>query len=306
MRTTRWLGIGLVLMGAVVAAVALLGPLVTGIIRYRTSATTLNQITGGDAAALVVVAPICLLVGILALRGHPAAPMLAIAPAVFTVYTYAQLVVGQEYLRLPGNNERFFPLLLAGFVLGGTVAVWSWRAAALNALPAMPRRLEFLTAWVLFAVVAFLVGQHLPSLVDALRDSPSRTEYLSSPTPFWLVKLMDLGIVVPAALATGIGLVRRAHWARKPMYAIVGAYALLGASVAGMALTMLAIDDPDASIGIATGFTAFALLFAALVVVVYRPLFRRAPDTAAGLGVPAAGPNGHGSYTELRRAHVSH
>jgi hypothetical protein len=295
MRATRWLGVGLILLGTVVAAVALLGPLVTGVIHYRTSATTLNQVIGGDAAALAIVAPICVLVGILAVRGHPAAPVLAIAPAIYTVYTYTQLVVGQEYLRLPGNNERFFPLLLAGFVLSGAVAVVSWRAVAPEALPATSRRLELLAAGVLVAVVVFLVGQHLPSFVDALRDSPSRTEYVSSPTPFWLVKLMDLGIVAPAALATAIGLIRRAAWARKPMYAIVGAYALLGASVAGMAITMLANDDPDASFGIAAGFTVFALLFAMLAVVVYRPLFRRAPDILTVLGAPASGPNGHGS-----------
>jgi hypothetical protein len=34
----------------------LLGPCLLGVIRYRTSATTLNQLVGADAAALFVVA----------------------------------------------------------------------------------------------------------------------------------------------------------------------------------------------------------------------------------------------------------
>src|SRR6185503_12031923 len=100
-----------------------------------------------------------------------------------------------EYLRLPGNSERFFPLLYTGFVLGGTIAVTAWRSVDPVRLPPASRRLDRLAAGVLFAVAGFLVLQHLPSFVDALRDSPSRVEYLSSPTPFWLVKLMDLGIV---------------------------------------------------------------------------------------------------------------
>jgi len=303
MRTNRWLGGGLILLGAVVAASALLGPLVVGAIRYRTSDTTLNQIIGGDAAALVVVAPFCVLVGVLALRGHSAAPMLAVPPAVFATYTFTQLVVGQEYLRRPGNNERFFPLLLAGFVLGGAITVVAWRAIDETRLPAPSRWVRRAAITTLFAVAVFLAGQHLPSLIDAWHDVPTRTEYLSSPTPFWLVKLMDLGIVVPAALATAIGSIRGAGWARRPMYAIVGAYALLGASVAGMGITMLVNGDPDASIAVAAGFTLFASLFAALAIRLYRPLFLRpapVPAVAYAAGVPQPASNGHRKHETVK------
>ena len=49
---SRLLGAGLILLGTAVAAVAVLGPLVSGVLRYRTSPTSPNQIIGGDAAAL--------------------------------------------------------------------------------------------------------------------------------------------------------------------------------------------------------------------------------------------------------------
>jgi hypothetical protein len=71
----RLLGVGLVLLGAAVAVVAVLGPLVFDVLRYRTSATSMNQIIGGDAAALLVVAPVSVVVEVLAIRGHPAAPV---------------------------------------------------------------------------------------------------------------------------------------------------------------------------------------------------------------------------------------
>ncbi len=293
MRSHRWFGVGLLLLGSVIAARSLSGPLVTGAIRYRTSATTLNQITGGDAAALLIVAPICLAVGVLALRGHPAAPVLALAPALFATYTFTQLIVGQEYLRLPGNNERYFPLLYSGFVLGGATAVAAWRRIDPAKLPVTSRRLDRVAAGVLFAVVLFLVGQHLPTLVDALRDTPTRTEYVSSPTAFWLVNLMDLGIIAPVALASAVGLLRGAAWARTPMYAIVGAYALLGASVTGMGVTMVRNGDPDASPTGAAGFAVFTLAFATLAFILYRPLFRadrRRTGSAAGRGTAATQP----------------
>src|SRR3712207_8515949 len=95
---------------------AVLGPLVMGVLQFRTSDLARNQIEGGDAAALVVVGPACLVIALLALRGHRAALVLSLSPAVYAVYMYSQLIMGNEYLRLPGNIEHFFPLLL-GIVL---------------------------------------------------------------------------------------------------------------------------------------------------------------------------------------------
>jgi len=54
---SRLLGAGLIPLGTAVTAVAVLGPLVSGVLRYRTSPTSLNQIIGGDAAALAALAP---------------------------------------------------------------------------------------------------------------------------------------------------------------------------------------------------------------------------------------------------------
>lgn len=109
MRQRRWLGAALGALGAGVATVAVLGPLVLGVIEHGTSDTTLNQLLGMDAAGLLLVAPFSVAVGVLEWRRDPAAPVLALAPAAYAVYTFAQVVVGQEYLRLPGNIERFFP-----------------------------------------------------------------------------------------------------------------------------------------------------------------------------------------------------
>jgi hypothetical protein len=270
------LGLSSILLGCVVATTALLGPWAFGVIRYRTSSTTLNQIVGADAAALTVVAPLAVIAGILVLRHHVVGPVLALAPSVFVVYTYTQLIVGEEYLRLPGNNERFFPLLLGGFILAGGIVVAAWRALDPADLPPVSPRLGRTYAVVLAVVAAYLlVGLHLPSLVDALRDAPTRTEYVSSPTPFWLVKLMDLGIVAPVAAVTAVGLWRRSARALATAYAVVGGFTLLAASVTGMALTMYRHGDPDAALPTVAVFAAFTLTFAGLTATLYRPLFTR-------------------------------
>lgn len=70
-------------LGVVVASV--LGPLALGVLRYRTSDTTVNQIVGGDLAGLAVVAPTALAAGVLLWRGHRAGPVVALAPALWAM-----------------------------------------------------------------------------------------------------------------------------------------------------------------------------------------------------------------------------
>ena len=110
-------------------------------------------------------------------------------------------------------------------------------------------------------------------MLTAWSDPAALTEYASSPTPFWMVKLMDLGIIVPAAVLAGLGLWRRASWALRVAYILLTGYTCLGVSVAAMALLMSVRRDPDASIGMTIGFGLFAAAFAVLTVLLYRPLF---------------------------------
>jgi len=275
---SNWrLGLILVALAVGMGALSLLGPLMLEVMSYRTSKTSLNQLLGSDAATLFIVVPLTLVAATLAMRGHRAATPLASGIGVFAIYTYAQVVIGQEYLRLPGNVERFFPLLLAVFVLAEVAVVLSWRTMPSD-LPPPSRGLRRTAGWVLLLLAAFLVlGLHLPSMLTAWTDPGSLTQYASSPTPFWLVKLMDLGIVVPAAVAVGCGLLRGASWALRMMYPLLTGYTFLAFSVTAMAVVMLVNDDPDASVGLAAGFAAFGLGFLALTVRLYWPLLARTP-----------------------------
>lgn len=284
----RWLATMLTGLALGMAVVAVLGPLWAGVLVHRTSATTVNQLVGADAAGLLVVAPVCLVVAVLAWRGHRAAPTLALGPAVYAGYTYTQYVLGQEYLDEPGNVERFFPLLLGLVVVAGAAGVLAWTAQRRAGLPAPTRRMEVTAAGVLLLLVVFLVlGLHLPGLVDALSGDPRRVEYSSSPTAFWVVKYMDLGLLVPVALTTAVGLLRRGEWARAPMYAVLGSYTLIGTSVFAMAVVMLVKGDPDASVGLAAGFGVFTGALWLLSAALYRPLLRA--DGAHGPLTPSAG-----------------
>jgi hypothetical protein len=274
MRRTA-LGWGLVVLGLGVASVSVLGPLMSGVIRYHVAGDVLNQITGGDLVALVLVAPVAIVAGILTLRGVPMGPVLALAPAGFAVYTEAQLVVGGDFAVQPGNSGRFFLLFLGVFVLAGLVLVGSWRAVEVLDLPVTSGRAMRLLAALLWVVAGFLViGLHLPGLVDVIDGAPYGVEYTQSPGVFWVVKLMDLGMVVPLIVATGVGLWHGMAWSRKLAYGVVGWAALLGSSVAGMAVVMQVNRDPAASTANTVVFGVFALAFLVWAASLYRPLVR--------------------------------
>ena len=270
---TRWVGVALILLGAAIAVCAALGPLVLDVIEYRVSPSAVRQIVGVDAVGLVAVAPWSIAVGVAVLRGRRGLVPLGIAPALFAAYTYAQLFVGNEYLYLPGNVERFSPLLLTTFVLAlavivGVTHVWT-------TLPVLPSSspVNRLAGVTLLLTAAFVVvGIHLRSYVDALSARPTGAGYLADPTVFWLVKFMDLGLVTPAAVTVGIGMLSGRSWARRPAYAIVGGYALLGMSVAAMAVTMFLSGDPDGSLGLTLGSITAAALLVGVAGALYRPL----------------------------------
>jgi hypothetical protein len=270
----------LVAQGGLVLTSAVLGPLVLDVLHYRTSASGIDQIRGTDLTAIVLVAPLCGWVGRLARDGHPAAPLLALAPAGYAVYVWTQLLVGSEFGRLPGNVEWFSPLLLA--IIGLGIAVVIRATHTLRSRPPLPwsRRQERATGVLLLAVAGFVVvGIHLSQLLDALREHPVGAGLLTTPNAFWVVKAMDLGLIAPASLLMGVGLLRRRSWARAPASAVLGGYALLGWSVAAMGWSMVRGGAVDASVGLAAASTAVAAAVTGYAVALYRPFFRRASST---------------------------
>lgn len=279
-RTRRPLALVLLGLGAGVAAASVLGPLALGVIDYHVGDDVLNQVVGGDAVALVLVAPAALAAAVLTWRRHSVGPVLALAPSAFAMYVYTQLAVGGEFTVEPGNSERFFPLFLGVFLLAATAFGLAWRTVGAITLPEPTTAMRRTSATVLVLLAVFLtVGLHLRGLVDVLDGPPYGVEYTQGPAVFWIVKWMDLGIVVPVAVLTAVGILRRAGWATRAMYAVIGWGALLGCAVAAMGVVMVARDDPAASPAAAGGFVVFAVAFGVLDGWLLRPLVTTRPQT---------------------------
>ena len=268
-----WLPVSLFLLSLGLVVNVALGPLGAETIRYHFSTSMRNQLIGLDAVTLLVVVPMALVVGVMAWRRHPSASVLAIAPGLFVAYMLPQYIVGPDYLNLPGNNQRFFLLHLSLFVLGVAVAVIGWTTIDDDRLPDVSDGAAYLASRVLFVGALFLVvALHLPGIIDALSATPTNAAFRDSPTAFYVVKLMDLGLIVPASIVVGVGLSHRRPWATKMMYPLIGWLALDAIAVSAMAIVMEVNNDPTGSMVLVVGFVTLTLVLVLLTVHLWRPL----------------------------------
>lgn len=283
----RRLGLLLLALGAGLLGVAALGPLGFGVIQYRYSTSMVNQAIGLDAFAVVVVVPVALSAAWLVFRGRPGGPLLTLPPGAFALYMLTQYVIGPEYLLLDGNNERFFLVFVALFIVAGVTLSIAWRMAGTPAWSAAQHRRRGRTLLVLAAFV--VAGMYMSNgFLSAMSDFPAfvseraaTTEYDEHPTAYWLVATLDLAVVVPLTAATGIALLRRRKWARRAFYAVIGWFALVPGSVAAMAIVMVAKDDPAASAPKAVGFSVAAVVFFVLAGRTFFPVVARRGFTAS-------------------------
>lgn len=273
LRTRKRLLLGtLVALAAGLAANAVLGPLVLGVIDYHYGESMTSQGIGLDAVALAAVVPVALVAAWLIHRERLAGPVLAFIPGTFAVYMAPQYVVGPDYLGLPGNNEQFFLLHFHLFVLGIAVLLLAWQHVDRMHLVPDTRASDRRRTWILLAAAGFILLRWLPLLPALVMGAPDDPVYVDNPTAFMLIALLDLAIVVPGTVTAAVGLWSGALWGRAAAYVVIGFYAVVPMSVAAMAIVMASNGDPMGSMGSALGFSAVALLSTLGAVVLYHPL----------------------------------
>jgi hypothetical protein len=186
-----------------------------------------------------------------------------------------QYVLGPDYAHLPGDNERWFPLLLAVFVLGVVAALLAWSRLATVELRGSARAEALVGRRLLPAVLAVVFIRYLPTLADWMSAKPTARDYLAGPNFSWTIALLDLGLALPASAAVCIGYRRGAGWARRGLYALTSWFATVGVAVAGMAIAMQLRDDPSMTLAQMLLMVLLGALLLALAVILYVPLLRR-------------------------------
>ena len=260
-------------------ASAVLGPLVLGLIEFHVSRDARDQLVGGELVSLILAGPTAIAAAVLWARGNPLGPMLAFAPALYAAYIYTQYIVGPQYGRYPGNNERFFLLYDALVALGWLTAARAWAALSSPPLPLAGMALRRSVAILLLAISAFFAAAWLGGAAQVLRGA-TPSGYAEDPTLFWLVRFMDLAFVIPAAIVVAVAMLRGWHWSTRAAVAFTGFQGLLVAAVAGMAALLQVRRAPGASFGLLVATLAFSALLVAAFVMLAR-------DALAGAPMPA-------------------
>ena len=262
------LGFGLVALGAALAANSLLGPLAFDAIDYPVSETMRNQTIGLDAANLAVVAPLCMAIGWLAIRGHRLAPLAALGPTAYAAYMAVQYVAGPDHLQY----VRALPLQLALFVLGWMLAAEAWRSPGRRGWAVAHSRRHGVAVALMAGFVAL---RYLPGLAGTVGEEPLPPELRADPAMYWLIFLMDLGLFVPIAVVVAVGLWRRSSWSAPALAGLTAWFLLVTLAVGAMAVVMSVNDDPYASTAQIGLFAALSVLLVAYGAMIVRHLERR-------------------------------
>jgi hypothetical protein len=259
----------LVLLAAGLVATAMLGPLGLGVLVWRVSPSGLIQLYGAHIAELVLVVPSMLAAAWLWRRGHALAPALALGGAAYALYVSVQFVLYPDYTLHEGNNERFFPLFLPLVTLAWFVAIRAWGALDLSP-PAPPRWLGRAFAGVVLTTSSLIGPLWLSQVLGIAVSGTLPPDYAESPAGFWLIRLVDLGVIVPLSLTTAAGVWRGRAVAMRAAPGVASFLTLELGAVLAMGLVQLWLRDPTASAGFVAALLPLFLALATTTVLLLR------------------------------------
>jgi hypothetical protein len=231
-----------------------------GLYYYDTVSSAAQQ-QGNDVVTLTVGLPLLAISTWLAFRGSLRGRLLLTGTLGFFLYTYMSMAMLTSYNALFLVYVALFSLSLYAFIL-------SMMAFDLENLPShfsehLPR------GWIaglMFLVGGFLVLAWLGRIVQPLLQG--ETPALENTTTL-VIQAMDLALIAPLAILSGVLLLRRSAWG----YLLVSVTLLkgitLGLGVSAMAINMTLKGVPD-SLGIMIPFLAITLMNLVMAVLLLK------------------------------------
>ena len=230
---------------------------------YWDTVSSTAQMQANDLIMLVVGLPLLAVSYWLALRGSLRGRLLMTGTLGFVLYTYITMCFGANYNQLFLVYVALFALSLYAFVL-------SMMSFDLATLPAhfsdkLPRRW---IAGVLFFAAAFL------SLAWLGRIAPTITQQQLPPlenTTSLFIQAMDLAIVVPLCVLSGVLLLKRNAWGYLLGSVALMKFVTLGLAVTTMGLNMARVGVPISVVELVI-FPMLTLLNLVMAVLLLRNL----------------------------------
>ncbi len=231
--------------GAVLAYLALLGPLGLGRIRYRTAALINHQLLGQDLVNLFLLAPLLVGGGLLLLRGRPAARYLLVSTPLYLVYYALSYTIGWEWSssRYAGNSELYTFHFLFVLVAALVLLLYSLSLFPARAEPRFRRRGLAVYSALLVAFLLLFASMWIGEVRQVMATGTARA-YDIAPTAFWLVRVFDLGFTIPLGLLSVYLLWSRPAETFALQWVFYGFFLTMIVAVNAMGVVMLVQRDP--------------------------------------------------------------
>ena len=228
---------------------------------YYDTVSTAVQMQGNDLITLVVGLPLLAVSTWLAFRGSLRGRLLLAGTLGFFLYTYMSMSM------LTGYNALFL-VYVALFALSLYAFILSLLSFDLADLPQRfsPRVPHGWIAGLLFGVGGFLFLAWMGRIVPPLLRN--QTPALENTTTL-VIQTMDLALIVPLAVLSGMLLLRRSAWGYLLASVFVMKAITMGLAVSAMAIAMALVGVPD-SLFIVIPFLLITLMNLVLAVLLLK------------------------------------
>ena len=262
--------------------IAVLGPAILGVIRYRTSQSGIWQTQAFDITDLIVLAPLLLIGGVLQLLKKDGAKFFLVLTPITLMYAGLEYGLGQEWgsTVYTGNSEAYSWLFLILVVGGLILLIGSLSRFTVEDAPAF--KTKWLRIYVGIMAVFLLVfmamwASQISQVVST--GNTSTGDYLAAPNAWWVTRFLDLGITIPTGFLALMLLLSKPKKAYPLVLLFFGFFITLGTAVNASAIVEVINHDPSISGSGAGGLVIFpvlgALAYAGLFYLVRGKLHRR-------------------------------
>ncbi|MFW9944657.1 MAG: hypothetical protein ACFFB7_06635 [Candidatus Sifarchaeia archaeon] len=256
-------GLTAILCALVLVIIAILGPLGLGVMEHRTSQSGIYQTTGQDLANLLLLAPILSIGGVLHLRRRDSSKYFLILTSITLIYTGLSYGIGQEWSNsvYTGNIENYFWLFWAMIVGGLIIGMSSLSMFTEDDAPEFGRRGLRIYVILLAIFLLFFAIMWSSEVFEVIATGDTTSgSYQSSPTVFWVIRYLDLGVSIPIGFISLYLLATRPRQAYPIVLLFFGFFVTLGTAVNTMALVQVLSGDPEIAGAAAAGLVIFPVL----------------------------------------------
>jgi hypothetical protein len=257
------IGLVAIACGIILVSIAILGPLGTEMMVHRSSQSAVYQTMGQDLVGMLLMAPLLFAGGILHIAKRDVSKYFLILTPITLLYTGLSYGIGQEWSNTlyPGNIENYFGLFLMLIIGGLILGASSLSQFTEKDAPEFNTKGLYIYVGLMSVFLLFFAMMWSSDVFEVIATgNNSSGSYAETPTVFWVIRYLDLGITIPLGYMALYLLITRPKQAYSIILLFFGFFITMGTAVNAMALVQVLSGDPQVAGAAASGIVIFPIL----------------------------------------------